>query len=211
MLLVAVRSVLVFALFLIPVPPGPAFGQTRQVDVLVTLVKDKLVALPGGGSPVEEPLGVNETIITTGARGPAGFAQTSSRLLGFSSGLHRWTEVQLGGEEYVDQHQILPRLIIVQTNRRVHGFQESRGHWFSEALGPNETVKNLHGDGHILVAITTERALAISALTGGFFTIRWSANEHLQSIDHTRDAVLIRTSTRHLSFRSQIGGWMEMR
>ncbi len=208
---VAARSILVFALCLLPVVPDPAFGQTRQIDVLVTVVKDRIVALPGGGSPVEEPLGVNETIVAMAAKGPAGFAQTSRRLLGFSSGLHRWTEVQLGGEEHVDHHQLLPRLIIVQTNRRVHGFQESRGHWFSEALGPNETVKELHGDGHILVAITTERALAISAFTGGFFTVRWSANEHVQSIDHTRDAVLIRTSTRQLSLRSQIGGWMELR
>jgi len=211
MSLVTERSALVLALILLVLVPGPAFSQARQVDVLVTVVKDKVVALPGGGSPVEEALGVNETIIATEARGPAGFAQTSRRLLGFSSGLHRWTEVQLGSEEHVDQHQILPRLIIVQTNRRVHGFQESRGHWFSEVLGPNETVKELHGDGHILVAITTERALAISAFTGGFFTVRWSANEHLESINHTRDAVLIRTSARHLSFRSQIGGWTEMR
>jgi len=209
--LVIVPSALVLALFLLLVVPDPAFAQTRQVDVLVTVVKDRVIALPGGGSPVEEPLGVNETIIATEARGPAGFAQTSRRLLGFSSGLHRWTEVQLEVEEHVDQYQILPRLVIVQTNRRVHGFQESRGHWFSEVLGPNETVKELHGDGHVLVAITSERALAISALTGGFFTVRWSANEHLQSIDHTRDAVLIRTSARHLSFRSQIGGWTEMR
>ncbi len=205
------RSALVLALFLLVTHPGPAVAQTRQVDVLITVVKDKVIALPGGGSPVEEPLGVNETIVSMAAKGPAGFAQTSRRLLGFSSGLHRWTEVQLEVEEHIDRHQILPRLGIVQTNRRVHGFQESRGHWFSEALGPNELVKELHGDGHILVAITTERALAISAFTGGFFTVRWSADEHLLSIDHTRDAVLIRTSTRHLSFRSQIGGWTEMR
>jgi len=209
--LITERSASVLALSLLLIVPGPASAQTRQVDVLVTVVKDKVVALPGGGSPVEEPLGVNETIVSMAAKGPAGFAQTSRRLLGFSSGLHRWTEVQLEVEEHVDRHQIVPRLVLVQTNRRVHGFQESRGHWFSEALGPNETVKELHGDGHVLIVITSERALAISAFTGGFFTVRWSANEHLQSIDHTRDAVLIRTSARHLSFRSQIGGWTEMR
>jgi len=55
----------------------PAFAQVRQVDVLVTVVKDRVVALPGGGSPVEEPLGVNETTVTTAAQGPAGFAQTT--------------------------------------------------------------------------------------------------------------------------------------
>jgi hypothetical protein len=151
-----------------------AVAQVRQVDVLVTVVKDRIVALPGAGSPVEEPLGVNETIVTTAAQGPAGFAQTTRRLLGFSSGLRRWTEVQLGIEEHVERHHMSPRLLIVQTNRRVHGFQESRGHWFSEALGPNETVKQLQGRGHVIVAITSERALAFSAFTGGFFAVRWS-------------------------------------
>ncbi len=83
--------ILTFSLLMISLP---AFAQVRQVDVLVTVVKDRVVVLPGGGSPVEEPLGVNETIVTTAAQGPAGFAQTTSRLLGFSSGLRRWTEVQ---------------------------------------------------------------------------------------------------------------------
>lgn len=187
------------------------FAQVRHVDVLVTIIKDKLVALPGGGSPVEEALGVNETIVTTGAKGPAGFAQTSRRLLGFSSALHRWTEVQLEVEEHVDRQRILPRLIIVQTNRRLHGFQETRGHWFSEALGPNETVRQLQGRGHVIIVVTSERALAISAFTGGFFWVRLSPNELVQSIDQTNDAAVVRTTARQLVFRSQTGLWTEMR
>jgi hypothetical protein len=190
---------------------SPAFAQVRQIDVLVTLVKDRVVALPGGGSPVEEPLGVNETLVTTAAQGPAGFAQTTRRLLGFSSGLRRWTEVQLGVEEQVERHHVLPRLLVVQTNRRVHGFQESRGHWFSDALGPNETVKQLQGRGHVIVVITSERALAFSAFTGGFFAMRWSAHEQMQSIDQTNDVTVIRTTTRQLAFRSQTGGWTDLR
>ena len=186
-------------------------AEVRQIDVLVTLVKDRVVALPGGGSPVEEPLGVNETLVTTAAQGPAGFAQTTRRLLGFSSGLRRWTEVQLGVEEHVERHHVLPRLLMVQTNRRVHGFQESRGHWFSEALGPNETVKQLQGRGHVMVVITSERALAFSAFTGGFFAVRWSAHEQMQSLDQTNDVTVIRTTTRQLAFRSQTGGWAELR
>ena len=191
--------------------PSPVYTQGRSVDVLITVVKDRVVALPGGGSPVEEPLGVNETIVTTAAHGPAGFAQTTRRLLGFSSALHRWTEVQLGVEEQVEQHQVLPRMLLVQTNRRVHGFQESRGHWFSEALGPNETVHQLHGRGHVAVAITPERALAFSDFTGGFFSIRFSPNEQVQSIDQTHDVTVVRTTVRQLAFRSQIGLWTEMR
>lgn len=180
-------------------------------DVLITVVKDRVVALPSSGSTVEEGLGANEKVITTAARGPAGFAQTSSRLLGFSLGLRRWTEVHLGIEEHVEQHHVLPRLLVVQTNRRLHGFQESRGHWFSEALGPNEPVKQLHGRSHVVVAITPERALAFSAFTGGFFSIRLSPYEHIQSIDQTNDITLVRTTARQLAFRSQTGLWTEMR
>lgn len=190
---------------------NPVLAQIRYVDVLVTTVKDKVIALPGGGSPVEEALGVDEAVVTTAAAGPAGFAQTSRRLLGFSSGLHRWTEVQLEVEEHVDRHRILPRLIIVQTNRRLHGFQESRGHWFSEALGPNETVTQLRGRGHVIVVVTSERALAISAFTGSFFWVHLSPNELVQSIDQTNDAAVVRTTARQLAFRSQIGLWTEMR
>lgn len=207
---IAVRCVFMLT-FILSMSSIPASAEIRQIDVLVTVVKDRVVALPGGGSPVEEPLGVNETIITTAAQGPAGFAQTSHRLLGFSSGLHRWTEVQLGVEEQVERHQVLPRLLVVQTNRRVYGFQESRGHWFSDALGPNETVKHVQGRGHVIVAITSERALAFSALTGGFFAVRWSAHEQTQSIDQTNDVTVIRTTTRQLAFRSQTGGWAELR
>ncbi len=190
---------------------GPVAAEVRPIEVLITIVKDKVVALPGGGSPVEEALGVNETIVTTAARGPAGFVQTSRRLLGFSSALHRWTEVQLEVEEHVEHHQTLPRLVIVQTSRRVHGFQESRGHWFSEALGPNETVTQLRGGGHVMVVVTFERALAFSAFTGGFFWIRLSPNELVQSIDQSNDAAVIRTTARQLAFRSQTGLWTEMR
>lgn len=189
----------------------PVFAQVRPVDVLVTVVRDKVVALPGGGSPVEESLGVNETVITTEANGPAGFAQTSRRLLGFSSGLHRWTEVQLQVEEQVHRHRLLPRLILVQTSRRLHGFQESRGHWFSDALGPNEIVTEVQGRGHVIVVVTSERALAISAFTGGFFWVRLSPHEQVQSVDQTNDAVVVRTTTRQLAFRSQAGLWTEMR
>lgn len=190
---------------------GSVFAQVRPVDVLVTVVKDKVVALPGRGSPVEEALGVNETVVTTAAKGLAGFAQTSRRLLGFSTGLLRWTEVQLEVEERVDHHQVLPRLIVVQTNRRVHGFQENRGHWFTEDLGPNETVKHRRARGHLGIVVTSERALAISAFTGGFFWVRLSPNELVQSIDQTNDAAVVRTTARQLAFRSQTGFWTEMR
>ncbi|MGE0643097.1 MAG: hypothetical protein AB7P24_05460 [Nitrospira sp.] len=207
----ATRHSIPLLIIIVALCSSSIFAQIRPLDVLITVVRDKVVALPGRGSPVEETLGVNETIVTTEAKGPAGFAQTSRRLLGFSTGLLRWTEVQLEVEEQVDHHQVLPRLIIVQTNRRVHGFQESRGHWFTEALGPNETVTHRRARGHLGIVVTSERALAMSAFTGGFFWVRLSPNELVQSIDQTNDAAVVRTTARQLAFRSQTGLWTEMR
>ena len=210
MILVTTRPLLLL-ISIVCLHADPAFTEGLFTDVLITVSKDKVVAVPASGSIVEEGLGANEKIIVTAARGQAGFAQTSSRLLGFSSGLRRWTEVQLGVEEQVERHQVLPRLLVVQTNRRIHGFQESRGHWFSEALGPNEPVKQLHGRGHVAVAITPERALAFSAFVGGFFPVRLSTYEQVQSVDQTNDAILVRTTARQLTFRSQVGVWTEMK
>jgi len=190
---------------------SPGYSQSRHSDVMVTVMKDKIVALSAGGSGGEESLGVNETVVTTGARGHTGFAQTTNRLLGFSSGLRRWTEILLGVEEKVERHQILPALILVQSDRQVYGYQEGRGHWTSKALGTSETVKQIRGRGHIAVALTTERALAFSSYTGGFFSIPWSTDERAQTIDETGDAVMIRTSTRTLAFRSQTTEWIEVR
>lgn len=190
---------------------GSAYAQSRQTDVMVTVANNKVVALPAAGSVVEESLGVNETIVTTAARGPAGFAQTSSRLLGFSTSLRRWTEVRVDVGESVERHRVLPRALVVQTNRRVYGFQESRGHWFNDALGPNETVKQLSGRGHVIVVITSEQALAFSAFTGGFFAVRWSPNEQVQSVDQKNDVTVVRTTGRQLVFRSQTAVWTELR
>jgi len=60
---------------------GPIAAQVWPIEVLVTILKDKVVALPGGGSPAEEALGVNETIVTTAAKGPADFPPTLGVLL----------------------------------------------------------------------------------------------------------------------------------
>ncbi len=205
------HAVLLFVLLTSLCGQDPALSQGRHSDVMVTVMKDKIVALSAGGSGGEESLGVNETVVTTGAHGFTGFAQTTNRLLGFSSGLRRWTEIPLAVDERIERHQILPALILVQSNRQVYGFQEGRGHWSSEALGTSEVVKQVRGRGHIAFAVTTERALAFSSYTGGFFSIPWSADERVQSVDETGDAVMIRTSTRTLAFRSQTTEWVEIR
>jgi hypothetical protein len=190
---------------------GIAHSQGRHGDVMVTVTTDKVIALPAGGSAIEEGLGVNETVATTAVRGQTGFAQTSTRLLGFSSELRRWTDVQLAAGERVERHQVLPRLILVQTNRQLYGFQEGRGHWTNESLGARETVTQLHGHGHVAVVITTERALAFSSFTGGLFSLPWSTDERVFSVDETNDAVMVRTSTRLVAFRSQTTEWVEVK
>src|SRR6476620_2564889 len=128
---------------------GTVDGQGRHGDVLVTVTNEKVIALPAGGGALEEALGVNESVINLAARGQIGVAQTSTRLLGFSSELLRWTQIQLGAEERVERHQVLPRLAVVQTSRQLYGFQEGRGHWTNEPLGTNEQAKQVHGRGHI--------------------------------------------------------------
>lgn len=189
----------------------PAMAQNRSGDVMVTVLKEKVVALPSSGSGVEEALGMSEEVVKTGARGPTGFIQTSDRLLGFSSELRRWSAIQLSGEEHVERHLVLPRLILVQSERALYAFQEGRAHWFQEPLGPREQVKQLHGRGHVAVAITSDRAIAFSSFTGGLFSISWSPEERLLSVEDTHDSCMVRTSARQLVFRSQSTDWMEVK
>ena len=189
---------------------GTVDGQGRHGDVLVTVSNEKVIALPAGGGAIEEGLAVNETVMKTAARGQTGFAQTSDRLLGFSTELRRWTEVRLSADERIERHQVLLRMIVVQSTRQLC-FQEGRGHWTMEPLGANEQPKQLHGRGHVAVVVTSERVLAFSSFTGGFFALPWSTDERVISIDYTNDAVMVRTSARLLAFRSQTTEWVEVR
>ena len=188
-----------------------AAAQGSRGGVTVAVMNDKVIALPAGGSGMEESLGLNETVIVTEARGQTAFAQTSNRLLGFSSELRRWTEVQMDAGEQIGRHHVLPRLILAQSDRRVYGFQEGRGHWTTEPLGTRETVKQLHGRGNVAVAITSERAIAFSSYTGGIFSIPWSTDEKVLSVEDSHDACMVRTSTRMLVFRSRSTEWMEVK
>lgn len=188
-----------------------AVAPSHAGDVTVVVLHDKIIALPVGGSGMEESLGLNETVIVTEARGQTAFAQTSNRLLEFSSELRRWTDVQLDRGEQIGRHHVLPRLILAQSDRRVYGFQEGRGHWTAEPLGTRETVKQLHGRGHVAVAITSERAMAFSSYTGGIFSTPWSTDEKVLSVEDSHDSCMVRTSTRMLAFRSQSTKWMEVK
>lgn len=150
--------------------PSRSQSQGGGGQVTVTPTADKVIAWAAAGGGVEESLEPGESVVTSGARGHTGFVQTSSRLLGFSSGLRQWREISIGVEERIGRHQLLPFLILAHSNQQVYGFQETRGHWTTAPLGPNETVSQLRGHGHVAVAITNERAMGFSTYTGGFST-----------------------------------------
>jgi len=52
---------------------APAQGHCG--DVMVAVMKGRVVALPAGGSGVEESLGMSESVITTETRGQTAFAR----------------------------------------------------------------------------------------------------------------------------------------
>ena len=69
----------------------PAFAQGRSTDVLVSVVKNKVIAVTGVGQS-EIDLEVGETVVSTKAHGLTGLAITSARLLGFSFQLRHWCQ-----------------------------------------------------------------------------------------------------------------------
>src|SRR5207244_12448677 len=73
-----------------------AFAQGRFTDVLVSVVKDKVIAITGVGQS-EIDLSPGETVVSTKAQGLTALAITSTRLLGFSSQLRHWGEQPLDG------------------------------------------------------------------------------------------------------------------
>lgn len=205
--LLLVTTVIALQFFISPLSQSHGEGG----HVTVTPTADKVIAWSAAGGGVQESLQPGESVVTSGARGHTGFAQTSTRLLGFSAGLRQWREVSLGVEERVGRHQLLPFLILTHSNQQVYGFQETRGHWTTLRLGPNEKVAQLRGHRHVAVAITNERALGFSTYTGGFFTIAWTPDERVLFVDGSQNGMVVRTSSRTVIFKSQSNGWTEVR
>ena len=185
-----------------------AFAQGRVTDVLVSVVKDKVIAVTGVGQS-EIDLTVGETVRSTKAQGLTALAITSTRLLGFSSQLRRWNEQTLAGDEHVATSKVLREFCLVTTDQHLFGFQETLAHWTSEDLGSSERVQDVRAQGHLAVVVTTERLLGFSALMNGFHPIALQGDERVQGIEHTGDAFLIKTSSRTLMFRSRMAGWIE--
>jgi hypothetical protein len=185
------------------------FAQGRFTDVLVSVVKDKVIAVTGVGQS-EIDLSVGETVVSTKAQGLTALAITSTRLLGFASQLRHWGEQTLETDEHVNTSQVLRELCIVTTDQHLYGFQETLAHWTSEALGGSERVQELRAHGHLALAVTTERLVGFSAFMSGFHPMALQGDERVQSIEHTGDAFLVKTSRRTLMFRSRMAGWTEM-
>jgi hypothetical protein len=186
------------------------FAQGRFTDVLVSVVKNKVVAVNGVG-PSEIDLGVGETVVSTKANGLTGLAITSTRLLGFSSQLRHWGEQPLGVEEHVNRSEVLRELSVVVTDRNLYGFQETLAHWTTERLGMSERVQELRAQGHVALVVTTERLVAFSAFMSRLHPMPLQGDELVQGIENTGDAILVKTSRRTFMFRSRISGWTEMR
>ena len=188
----------------------PALAQARFTDVLVSVVKNKVVAVNEVG-PSEIDIGVGETVVSTKAFGLTGLAITSTRLLGFSSQLRHWGEQPLSVDEHVNRSEVLRELCVVATERSLYGFQETLAHWTTEDLGVSERVQELRARGHIALVVTTERLVAFSAFMSRFHPMPLQGDELVQGIENSGDAVLVKTSRRTLMFRSRISGWTEMR
>ena len=168
----------------------PVFAQGRFTDVLVAVVKNKVVAVNEVG-PSEIDLGVGETVVSTKAFGLTGLAITSTRLLGFSSQLRHWGEQPLSVDEHVDRSEVLRELSVVATDRILYGFQETLAHWTTERLGVSERVQELRAQGHIALVVTTERLVAFSAFMSRFHAMSLQGEELVQGIENTGDAVLV--------------------
>lgn len=187
----------------------PAFAQGHFTDVLVSVVKDKVIAVTGVGQS-EIDLSVGETVVSAKAQGLTALAITNTRLLGFSSQLRRWGEQTLEIDEHVNRSQILREFCVVATDQHLYGFQETLAHWTSEALGGSERVQELRAHGHMAMMVTTERLVGFSAFMNGFHSIAFQGDEQIQGIEQTGDAFLVKTSRRALMFRSRMAGWTEM-
>ena len=186
-----------------------AFAQGRFTDVLVSVVKDRVIAVTGVG-PSEIDLSVGETVVNIKAQGLTALAITSTRLLGFSSQFRHWGEQTLEVNEHVATSQVLREFCVVATDQHLYGFQETLAHWTSEALDGSERVQDVRAHGHVALIVTTERLMGFSAFIIGFHPMSLQGDERVESIEHTGDAVLVKTSRRTLMFRSRMADWTEM-
>ena len=186
---------------------------TDQVAVTVSILRDQVVAVTAGEGLVSVGLTSDDRLLGIEARGLNALVVTSTRLLGFSAQVQRWSEQRLNLNEQVLERKVTSRLILVRSDRRVFGFQgTSGGLWKVEDLTRlGDDFQQILVGAHVAVVLTNRRALAFSAFTGGFFIKDLSTEDPVIETTVNDNIVILSTVNRRLIFRSQLAAWAELR
>ena len=186
---------------------------TDQVAVTVSILRDQVVAVTAGEGLVSVGLTSDDRLLGIEARGLNALVVTSTRLLGFSAQVQRWSEQRLNLNEQVLDRKVTSRLILVRSDRRVFGFQgTSGGLWKVEDLTRlGDDFQQILVGAHVAVVLTNRRALAFSAFTGGFFIKDLSTEDPVIETTVNDNIVILSTANRRLIFRSQLAAWAELR
>ena len=186
---------------------------TDQVAVTVSILRDQVVAVTAGEGLVSVGLTSDDRLLGIEARGLNALVVTSTRLLGFSAQVQRWSEQRLNLNEQVLDRKVTSRLILVRSDRRVFGFQgTSGGLWKVEDLTRlGDDFQQILVGAHVAVVLTNRRALAFSAFTGGFFIKDLSTEDPVIETTVNDNIVILSTVNRRLIFRSQLAAWAELR
>jgi len=185
---------------------------TDQVAVTVSILRDQVVAVTAGEGLVSVGLTSDDRLLGIEARGLNALVVTSTRLLGFSAQVQRWSEQRLNLNEQVLDRKVTSRLILVRSDRRVFGFQGTSGLWKVEDLTRlGDDFQQILVGAHVAVVLTNRRALAFSAFTGGFFIKDLSTEDPVIETTVNDNIVILSTANRRLIFRSQLAAWAELR
>jgi hypothetical protein len=190
--------------------PLPAQEQITD-QVAVTMLRDQVFAVTTGEGLIRVNLAAGEQVLLMEAHGVNALVITSTRLLGFSGQVQRWSEQRLDLNEKVQDRKVMPRLILVRTEKRVFGFQGPSGRWKMQEFNLSEEFREMLAATDIAVVITNRRVLGFSAFTGGFFPQDLSTDEVVLETKVNDNIVILSTAARRLILRAQLGIWAELR
>ena len=189
-----------------------ATAQSPITDqILTTVLRDQVFAVTPTEGLMRVDLLAGEEVLSATSKGLNALVLTTSRLLGFSSQVMRWSELRTDLGEKVMESRVTPRLILVRTDKHLYGFQGQLGRWKTEDLGVREEVRETLAADSVAVVVTNRRALAFSAFTGGFFLQDLSNDDPVISSAVNDNVVILTTGTRRWIFRSQLAVWAELR
>ena len=208
----SVIALLVCLAFLFAHPNDMVWAQEPITDqVAVTVSKGRLLGIHRGEGIARIPLAAGEDIAEINAKGIAGFAHTSFRLLGYSGTLQRWSTIELDVSENVRASYVTPRLILVVAERRIYGFQAEIGRWKTQEIRPRETLKEVIVENHVAVVVTSNQVFGFSAFTGGFFSKDLPHSQGIIKSQSNDNIVILSLDGRQLVFRSGLAIWAELR